>query len=117
MKRIAAEGRGAIVYLHTDERGFGVSEAEGAGLPAITVEYDDTVGPATGRVESRLQYRSGIGAQILLDLGLKRIRLLTNRPRRVVGLEGFGITIEEQTPIDPAGAAEPLPHQQGSTAG
>jgi 3,4-dihydroxy 2-butanone 4-phosphate synthase/GTP cyclohydrolase II len=53
----------------------------------------------TGKQSSRLQYRAGIGAQILSELGLSRIRLLTNRPRKIVGLEGFGITILEQTPI------------------
>ena len=55
-----------------------------------------------------MQYRSGIGAQILLALGLKRIRLLTNRPRKVVGLEGFGIQIVEQTAIQsvPSAAVE-----------
>jgi 3,4-dihydroxy 2-butanone 4-phosphate synthase/GTP cyclohydrolase II len=46
-----------------------------------------------------LQHESGIGAQILSDLGLRTIRLLTNHPRRVVGLEAFGITIVEQVPI------------------
>ncbi|MCB1021970.1 MAG: hypothetical protein KDC27_18700, partial [Acidobacteria bacterium] len=55
--------------------------------------------------ESRMQYRSGIGAQILSDLGLEQIRLLTNRPRKVVGLEGFGIRIVEQTPVAPVKAA------------
>ncbi len=113
MARISAEGRGAIVYLHTDEPGFGVKQAADSSSPTIEVDYDDTVGPQTGRAESRLQYRSGIGAQILLDLGLTRIRLLTNRPRRVVGLEGFGITIEEQTPI---GEADPQPLSQGPGA-
>ncbi len=108
MARIAAAGRGAVVYLHTDERGFGLSDAAGSPLPKIDVDFDDTVGPKTGRTASRLQYRSGIGAQILLDLGLKRIRLLTNRPRKVVGLEGFGIKIEEQTPI-PTGVSAHLP--------
>ena len=47
----------------------------------------------------RLQYQVGIGAQILRDLGLREIRLLTDRPRKVVALEGFGITIVEQIPV------------------
>jgi 3,4-dihydroxy 2-butanone 4-phosphate synthase/GTP cyclohydrolase II len=46
-----------------------------------------------------MQYRVGLGAQILKDLGLRKIRLLTNRPRRVAGLEGFGIQIVDQLPI------------------
>ncbi|MCY4536344.1 MAG: hypothetical protein OXB91_13340, partial [Bryobacterales bacterium] len=49
----------------------------------------------------------GLGAQILKDLGLQRIRLLTNRPRRVAGLEGFGIQIVEQLPIRPAATRTP----------
>jgi 3,4-dihydroxy 2-butanone 4-phosphate synthase/GTP cyclohydrolase II len=48
-----------------------------------------------------LQYESGIGAQILSDLGLRTIRLLTNHPRRVIGLQAFGIEIVEQIPVLP----------------
>jgi 3,4-dihydroxy 2-butanone 4-phosphate synthase/GTP cyclohydrolase II len=56
--------------------------------------------PAGGLAAQRqLQHESGIGAQILSDLGLHRIRLLTNHPRKVVALAGFGIHIEEQVPI------------------
>jgi hypothetical protein len=47
----------------------------------------------------RPQFEAGIGAQILADLGLRRIRLLTNHPRKIFGLEGFGIEIVEQVPI------------------
>jgi 3,4-dihydroxy 2-butanone 4-phosphate synthase/GTP cyclohydrolase II len=47
-----------------------------------------------------LQHETGIGAQILSDLGLTRIRLLTNHPRKVVGLEGFGIEIVGQSPVE-----------------
>jgi 3,4-dihydroxy 2-butanone 4-phosphate synthase/GTP cyclohydrolase II len=46
-----------------------------------------------------LQYESGLGAQILSELGLKTIRLLTNHPRKIVGLEGFGIRVAEQVPL------------------
>ena len=52
---------------------------------------------AAGR--QQLQYESGIGAQILSDLGLHTIRLLTNHPRKIVALEGFGIRIVEQVPV------------------
>ena len=91
LARIAAEGRGAVVYLHHNRAGFEV--ADGRLIPHAA----DAVRPGDG--ERRLQYRAGIGAQILADLGLREIRLLTNRPRKVVGLEGFGIRIVEQTPI------------------
>jgi 3,4-dihydroxy 2-butanone 4-phosphate synthase/GTP cyclohydrolase II len=50
----------------------------------------------------------GLGAQILVDLGLRRIRLLTNNPKKVVGLEGFGLEIIEQLPI----RSEPTPHNK-----
>ena len=53
----------------------------------------------TLQTQRRLQYQSGIGAQILSDLKLRKIRLLTNHPRKVVGLEGFGITIVDQIPV------------------
>ncbi len=54
---------------------------------------------ATPAGQRLLQHETGIGAQILSDLQLKRIRLLTNHPRKVVGLEGFGIEIVEQIPL------------------
>ncbi len=99
LAKIAAEGRGVFVYLHQSAAGFGIESVPGQELGKIQVEYQNTIGPLTGKQTSRLQYRAGIGAQILSELGLSRIRLLTNRPRKIVGLEGFGITVLEQTPI------------------
>ena len=93
MERIAREGRGALVYLHQNGLGYGL-EGE-----RILVRQTDAVRPATAEGDSHMQYRAGIGAQILSDLGIKQVRLLTNRPRKVVGLDGFGVTIVEQTPI------------------
>ena len=49
--------------------------------------------------QRRLQHEAGMGAQILLDLGLSSIRLLSNNPRKIVGIEGFGIEIVEQLPL------------------
>jgi GTP cyclohydrolase II len=46
-----------------------------------------------------LQHESGIGAQILIDLGLKNLRVLTNHPKKVVALEGYGLTIQDQVPL------------------
>ena len=48
-----------------------------------------------------VQHESGIGAQILIDLGLKNLRVLTNHPRKVVALEGYGLTIADQVPVLP----------------
>ena len=99
MRMIAAEGRGVVVYLHHNSPGFGLSRNSGrmdAILPHPQLKPDTESGS-----NSRLQHRVGIGAQILKDLGLMTIRLLTNRPRRVAGLEGFGIRIVEQLPIVP----------------
>ena len=106
MERIGAEGRGAIVYLHQNGLGYGLDGDR------ILIRETDAVRPATAEGESHLQYRAGLGAQILSDLGIERVRLLTNRPRKVVGLDGFGVTIVEQTPISsPETARETVTRQ------
>jgi len=97
---IAKENRGVFVYLHQTGRGFKIDAepAEGAKLPAIrfhTRESREQDSPA----QRTVQRQSGIGAQILIDLGLRRIRVLTNHPRRVVALEGYGLEIAEQVPL------------------
>ena len=104
LRMISDEGCGALVYLHHRALGFGLDDVSGGGqiLPHPQLARDSTAGRG-----SRSQYRVGLGAQILKDLGLQRIRLLTNRPRRVAGLEGFGIEIVEQLPIRPAVARTP----------
>ena len=81
LRRIAEEGAGVLVYLH---------QCEGSG--AIQSHNRSVARPP-------LQHEVGLGAQILSDLGLHTIRLLTNRPRRIVALEGFGIQIVEQVPV------------------
>jgi 3,4-dihydroxy 2-butanone 4-phosphate synthase/GTP cyclohydrolase II len=102
MKMIAEAGRGAIVYLHQTAKGFNVRQvAEGAAL-SFAHETRETKNPEHQR---RTQRQIGIGAQILSDLNLRRIRLLTNHPRRVPALEGFGIEIVEQVPISTASTA------------
>ena len=96
MKMIADSGRGAIIYLHQTAKGFNVRElAEGSAL-SFEHETRDLQNPEHQR---RTQRQIGLGAQILSDLNLNRIRLLTNHPRRVPALEGFGIEIVEQVPI------------------
>ncbi|HTV64521.1 MAG TPA: 3,4-dihydroxy-2-butanone-4-phosphate synthase [Bryocella sp.] len=102
MRRIAEEGRGAVVYLHSTSRGYSV-ERLGEGL-TIQFHHEQQL-PALPESQRKTQREIGIGAQILSDLNLKRIRLLTNRPRKVAGLEGFGIEIVEQVPVSKAGQA------------
>jgi 3,4-dihydroxy 2-butanone 4-phosphate synthase/GTP cyclohydrolase II len=102
MKMISDSGRGAIIYLHQTAKGFNVRElAEGSAL-SFEHESRNAKNPEDQR---RTQRQIGIGAQILSDLNLRRIRLLTNHPRRVPALEGFGIEIVEQVPISTANAA------------
>jgi 3,4-dihydroxy 2-butanone 4-phosphate synthase/GTP cyclohydrolase II len=96
MAAIAREGRGALIYLHQTSKGF-TGERVGDGT-ALTF-HRDRILPALPESERKAQREIGIGAQILSDLNLRRIRLLTNHPRRVVALEGFGIEIVEQVPI------------------
>jgi 3,4-dihydroxy 2-butanone 4-phosphate synthase/GTP cyclohydrolase II len=81
LKRISEEGSGVLVYLHQTGPGFRDHAQNVTGHPV------------------RPQHENGIGAQILSDLGLHRIRLLTNHPRKVVGLEAYGIEIVEQVPV------------------
>jgi 3,4-dihydroxy 2-butanone 4-phosphate synthase/GTP cyclohydrolase II len=101
---IAREGRGVLVYLHQTGPGYTLEEA-GAGPRRMVSHSREYFEYTTESGKRRLQYQSGIGAQILSDLGLRTIRLLTNHPRKVVALEGFGIRIVDQVPIRPPGAA------------
>ncbi len=100
MERIVGEGAGVVVYLHQTGPGIRqIAPTEAGGLPQLishTREYFHYKSPAGQRL---LQHETGVGAQILSDLGLERIRLLTNHPRKVVGLEGFGIEILDQIPL------------------
>ena len=92
--QIANEGRGVLVYLHHTGLGFGL-EMGSSDLQRIISQPKPAI--SVGEPGRRhMQYEFGIGAQILSDLGLRTISLLTNWPRKVVALEGFGIQIVEQ---------------------
>jgi 3,4-dihydroxy 2-butanone 4-phosphate synthase/GTP cyclohydrolase II len=97
---IAREGRGVFVYLHHTGRGFQIdsaTEASGA-LPRIRFHARGQLDQDLSR-QRLVQRESGIGAQILCDLGLHSIRVLTNHPRKVVALEGYGLEIADQVPL------------------
>jgi len=96
MRAIAQAQRGALIYLHQTSKGF---SAEKIADKTLLSFHRDRRLPALPESERKTQREIGIGAQILSDLGLSRIRLLTNHPRRVAALEGFGIEIIEHVPI------------------
>jgi len=98
MAAIAQEGRGVIVYIRQEGRGIGLDNKIKAyalqDLGSDTVEANELLGfPPDPR-----DY--GVGAQILVDLGVRRIRLLTNNPRKRAGLEGYGLQVVERVPLE-----------------
>ncbi|MGH9862010.1 MAG: bifunctional 3,4-dihydroxy-2-butanone-4-phosphate synthase/GTP cyclohydrolase II, partial [Candidatus Acidiferrales bacterium] len=105
LEMISRAGRGVFVYLHQTGPGFAV-EKVGEKMVISVHQHDHSRGPDsadTPQGRRQIQRTSGVGAQILSDLGVRNIRLLTNHPRKVAALEGFGIHILEQVPI-PVGA-------------
>ncbi|HEY0018441.1 MAG TPA: bifunctional 3,4-dihydroxy-2-butanone-4-phosphate synthase/GTP cyclohydrolase II [Longimicrobium sp.] len=104
MQQIEREGRGVIVYLRQEGRGIGLVHK----LRAYNLQDQgmDTIeaNEALGFRPDLREY--GIGAQILLDLGLSSVRILTNNPKKIVGMDGYGLSVAEQIPI----TVEPNPH-------
>ena len=96
LKIIAEEDRGALIYLHQTSKGF---TAEKIGEQSFLTFHRERRLPSLPESERKIHREIGLGAQILSDLNLKRIRLLTNHPRRVAALEGFDIEIVEQVPV------------------
>ncbi len=103
LRRIAEEGRGAVVYLHQGSLGFSVEQLNGK--PHLHFHKDRAL-PTLPENQRTRQRDVGIGAQILADLKLHRIRLLTNHPRRVPALEGYDIEITEHVPVRNTEAAK-----------
>jgi 3,4-dihydroxy 2-butanone 4-phosphate synthase/GTP cyclohydrolase II len=98
MRRVAEEGRGVVIYLRGHEgRGIGIAhklrayELQEQGFDTVDANVE------LGLPIDKREY--GVGAQILADLGVHRLRLMTNNPEKYGGLEGFGLTITERVPI------------------
>ena len=89
-------GRGALIYLHQTTRGFSVEKIGDATAIAF---HKDRAMPSLPESQRKTQREIGLGAQILSDLGLSKIRLLTNHPRRLAALEGFEIEVVENVPV------------------
>jgi 3,4-dihydroxy 2-butanone 4-phosphate synthase/GTP cyclohydrolase II len=98
LERISQEGRGVVLYMHQEGRGIGLENKLKA--YALQDQGMDTVeaNEALGFKPDLRHY--GIGAQILVDLGLSTIRLMTNNPRKIVGIEGYGLKVTRRVPLE-----------------
>jgi 3,4-dihydroxy 2-butanone 4-phosphate synthase / GTP cyclohydrolase II len=98
LKRIAKEGRGVLLYLHQEGRGIGLANKIRA--YELQDEGFDTV-EANERLGFKADQRDyGMGVQILRELGVRTMRLLSNNPRKLVGIEGYGLSVSEWLPLE-----------------
>ncbi len=99
LERIALAGSGVLVYMHQTGPGVDQERERQNGLSHLLSHRRDSMHYVTPDGQRLLQHETGIGAQILSDLGLRRIRLLTNHPRKMVGLVAFGVQVAAQEPL------------------
>ncbi len=98
LRQVEREGRGAVIYMRQEGRGIGLANKLKA--YALQDQGYDTV-EANHRLGFRDDLRDyGVGAQIIVDLGIRKMRIMTNNPRKIVGLEGYGIEIVERVPLE-----------------
>ena len=97
LRRISEEGRGVLVYLHQSGPSLRYQRDTDGTRIVPHLRGANYVAGADG--QRKLQHEAGMGAQIIADLGLRQIRLLTNHPRKIVGLEAYGIEVVSQEPV------------------
>jgi 3,4-dihydroxy 2-butanone 4-phosphate synthase/GTP cyclohydrolase II len=98
MRKVAEEGRGVVMYMRQEGRGIGLTNKIRA--YALQDQGLDTV-EANKRLGFKPDLRDyGIGAQMLVDLGVRKMRLLTNNPKKIIGLEGYGLEVVDRVPLE-----------------
>lgn len=96
LRQIQAAGAGILVYLHQNSPGYAIADRAGE----ATLRHGEAAPrESVPGSESQVQRQTGVGAQILTDLGVRQLRLLTNHPRRLAGLEGYGLAVVEHVAL------------------